>query len=129
MRRERIINLKYLVFYWLPVAVYMAFIYYLSSVPYSDLPIPDIWNIDKAIHFLEYAFLAVLWARAISSTKKDYKGFAIAAFLITFFYGISDEIHQFFVPNRFFDPFDIAADGLGAWAGISIYRLTQRRGN
>ncbi|MBI5682492.1 MAG: VanZ family protein [Deltaproteobacteria bacterium] len=119
---RRPIKLKHIVIYWLPVMVYMAFIYYLSSVPYVDLPIPDIWNIDKVIHFSEYAFLSLLWARAINATQKDYKRFVIVAFLITFLYGISDEIHQFFVPNRFFDPFDIAADGLGAWAGIWLYK-------
>ncbi|MBI5327813.1 MAG: VanZ family protein [Deltaproteobacteria bacterium] len=124
---KRTINIKYILFYWLPAAAYMAFIYYLSSVSYDDLPVPDVWNIDKVIHLLEYAFLAVLWARAINATKKDYRGFTIAAFLITFVYGISDEIHQFFVPGRFFDPFDIAADGLGALAGILVYRLIQRR--
>lgn len=43
------------------------------------------------------------------------------AVIITLLYGISDEIHQSFVPNRTYDIHDIVADGIGGLAGAWAY--------
>jgi len=40
---------------------------------------------------------------------------------LSILYGISDEIHQYFVPFRYSSVMDVVADGLGASLGISIY--------
>ncbi len=38
-------------------------------------------------------------------------------------YGVSDEVHQWFVPRRSFDPWDLVADAAGAvLAGYALHR-------
>ncbi len=41
----------------------------------------------------------------------------------TTLYGISDEIHQFFVPHREFSVHDIAADFVGGVLAVGIFCL------
>ena len=100
----------------------MGLIFYTSSIPEERLIIPEIWNIDKVIHIVEYGILGVLWFRAISLTWEKSQKVVIIAFTITFFYGISDEFHQYFVPGRNADVFDAIADAIGAWLGIWLYK-------
>jgi len=42
-------------------------------------------------------------------------------------YGISDEIHQSFVPSRDAELLDVVADILGAAAGVYLYHLWVNR--
>ncbi len=98
----------------------MALIFYMSSRPAPEV-IPDIWNIDKIIHFIEYGILGILWFRALNHSRQKMREIAVAAFFITFIYGVSDEIHQYFVPKRSSSIYDVVADGLGAWVGVWSY--------
>ena len=54
--------------------------------------------------------------------QKKYKYVSKKSFLysliIVVLYGIFDEIHQIFIPGRYFDIFDLVADVLGCLAGI-----------
>lgn len=106
----------------------MALIFYLSSVPYEDLRLPEIWNIDKVIHIVEYGILGVLWFRVIGLAWEKSQKVVIIAFTITFLYGISDEFHQYFVPGRNADIYDAIADAIGAWLGIYLYRRVNASG-
>ncbi len=45
----------------------------------------------------------------------------IGSILIATFYGVTDEIHQFFVPGRTADVYDVLSDFIGASIG-SIFR-------
>jgi len=56
-----------------------------------------------------------------SKNKEEIQHAVIIAFTISFLYGISDEIHQYFVPNRSSSVYDVIADGIGIWAGIWLY--------
>lgn len=100
---------------WVPVAVYMAAIFYVSSIP--EPPIPA--NTDKPLHWLAYSGLAVLVVRACAGgiPRRVSAGVAVAAMLITIGYGVTDEVHQLFVPGRSADVYDLAADAAGALAG------------
>ena len=44
----------------------------------------------------------------------------------TVLYGLSDEIHQRFVPNRHFDLLDLLADGVGALAVVALLEWRQQ---
>lgn len=44
---------------FVPVALVMGLIFFLSNQSGASLPLPDIPNIDKSAHFLIYALLAV----------------------------------------------------------------------
>lgn len=78
---------------------------------------PGIELTSSAAHFAEYAVLGALLFRAVNlsewrkpgSGADDATSFASLAFsavTIAGLYGITDEIHQLFIPGRFCDPMD-----------------------
>lgn len=50
----------------------------------------------------------------------------LAAFCFTVLYGVTDEIHQIWVPGRTSDLFDALADATGALVFIFMFQLIQR---
>lgn len=100
--------------YWGPPAVWAAGIFALSSLSHPPAPPRFPFN-DKVVHFLLYAVLALLIHRAFLRGAGWEKGAACwAAFLLAAGYGITDEFHQWFVPNRSVEWTDWIADALGA---------------
>lgn len=101
---------------WGPVIVYMAAIFYVSSLPEAPLP-PGVG--DKPSHSLAYMGLSVSIARALGGglPARLGMGTAAAAVLLTVAYGVSDEFHQSFVPGRSSDVHDVYADAIGAILG------------
>jgi len=103
---------------FLPVLIMAMVILTLSSIPSLAPPSIDIEFEDKIAHFAEYSILGFLAARAIWISKiprpKHYL-FAVGACSL---FAVFDEIHQIIIPNRTTDIFDMAADMLGAVAGI-----------
>ena len=109
--------------YWLPVYLYAGLIFFYSSL--SEPPLrPVILHGDKLLHFVEYAILGYLIARAAknSSSGKLRTHFRIFAVGLAFVYGLSDEFHQSFVPGRKVEILDVFADGLGAFLGQIFLR-------
>ena len=123
----------HLLWLWVPVALDAALIYYVSSIP--RLPSPPGPFSDKHFHFGSYALLATLLVRALASARfHNVNGrVAIGAILLATLYGVTDEIHQIFVPGRTAALDDLVADALGAAtaAGLllawAIIRRRQRR--
>ena len=105
---------------WLPPCIYAAVIFYLSSLP-GDTYFPSFFSADKVLHVGEYAVLGYLVARALGNYGLTKKKLFIRALALCVLYGISDEVHQMFVPHRFPSVMDILADGLGSSLGIGIY--------
>ena len=100
---------------WLPVALYMAFIFGLSSISQTpDLP----GGSDKGLHAVLYAGLGVLLVRALAGGigERITIAMALAATVIAGAYGVSDEFHQYFVPPRQVEALDVVADTTGAAA-------------
>ena len=116
------LNKRFLRFH-LPLAAYALLIFVLSSIP--SLSPPDLgldWE-DKIAHFIEYSILGVLIIRSLEATSATLTaGWLWIAWGLGAFYGITDEIHQYFVPNRFASPWDATADAIGVAIGILIYR-------
>ncbi len=115
MNRERNINIRYAIICWISTLGYMGLIFYLSSrqsFPIQGLP--D--NADKAVHTLIYIPLAFLLYLSLyrSGLKKS---LFIIAFIFAGIYGITDELHQYFVPGRYSSVGDVAADFFGAFLG------------
>jgi VanZ family protein len=104
-----------------PVFVYMAFIFTLSSI--AQVPqLPE--GGDKDLHALLYAGLAFVLARALTGAWRTRLtiGLVLATIAIAGLYGVSDEIHQYFVPPRQSDVMDVAADTVGAAiAAVGLY--------
>jgi VanZ family protein len=105
----------------------MAFIFGLSSIHHT----PDLaGGADKDLHAVLYGGLAVLLVRALARQwpARVTAAVALTATLLAAAYGVSDEMHQRFVPPRQSDPYDVAADATGAAiAAFGLYALRRPR--
>ena len=112
-----------LVLRWLPVILWMALIFVVSSQPALPRAPDDLLDLlaKKAAHFGEYFVLAILVARAIGGARSlAWRELAIALG-ITLAYAASDELHQRFVPGRTPSPWDLVIDALGAGTGLGVF--------
>jgi VanZ family protein len=114
---------------WLPVVVWAAVIFALSSIPGTKLPRVDVPMADKIAHLCVYAVLGALGFRAVRLTAPAWSSppAVAAAVAIATVYGASDELHQLWTPNRTPDWQDAAADALGGAFG-ALVALTAARG-
>jgi VanZ family protein len=102
-----------------PVVIYMAVIFYLSSLPEPVLPA----NVtDKSAHSFGYAGLAIVVTRAVAGglPRRVTARIALTVLMMTLAYGVSDELHQMFVPGRTADIYDVQADVIGAAMGTLV---------
>jgi VanZ family protein len=97
-------------------------------------PLPEVtahvW--DKLLHTSEYGGLAVLLVRALRGEGLSWGVVIALATVIASLYGMSDEIHQSFVPGRDAAVGDWVADTTGGLIGSLVARraaswMTQRR--
>lgn len=105
---------------WAPVVLYMAAIFYVSSLPQPPIPMGG----DKPWHAIAYFGFALVVVRASAGglprrIDRRTAGLAIA-FAVT--YAVTDEIHQWFVPGRSADVRDLIADAIGVLAGTAACR-------
>lgn len=80
--------------------------------------------VPSVAHFLEYAVLGALLANALCYRIPSQQALLLAVFLASL-YGISDEIHQYFVPSRTPDPLDWAVDTCGAALGSVLFGVVR----
>ena len=114
--------------YWVPVALYAGVIFFLSaqSHPEEQLPSFLLEDVsDKVLHGVEYGILALLCYRAFrwaagSAVAQQAVVLAIVAASV---YGVTDEVHQFFVPFRESSWQDWLADTIGAAIGAISWRF------
>src|SRR5438270_3789909 len=105
---------------WLPVVLWAGVIFALSSIPGTRLPAIDLPQSDKIGHALLYGVLGGLLCRALdrSRTRGKARSHLLLAILIATAYGVSDEIHQLWTPQRSADWRDVVADASGAALGV-----------
>jgi VanZ family protein len=106
---------------WLPVVIWAAVIFTLSSIPGLGTGL-GVWDtiLRKGAHMAEYAILGALLLRAL--------GRELPALAAGVAYAISDEIHQHFVSGRHASPVDLLIDTLGVAIGVfALSRLLQTR--
>jgi VanZ family protein len=117
--------LKFLVL-WGPVLLVMALIFYASSL--SDLGPPPAGMSDKSAHAIAYAALGGSLVRALAGGRSRAMTVAriLAAAALATVYGMTDELHQSFVPNRTPDVFDLVADAVGGLAGAAVVAVLAR---
>ncbi len=98
--------------------LYAAAIFWLSSRPViEEVTRLPLWlQFDKVQHGLAYAGLSALCLRALS--RAHWAGVtlrrAVGAISVSVLYGLSDEWHQSFVPERTAEAADLLADAAGA---------------
>ena len=112
--------------YHIPVILYCIALFVQSSFPSPSIENIPVLSWDKALHFSAYAILFLLFFYSLKNQNKSVKLSKYAlefSFLFTVLYGISDEIHQYFVPHRDGDIFDAIADTLGAFFVYIIMKI------
>ena len=117
-------QLKRFTLHWLPLILYCLFIYIQSAKP-SPEQIPSFPFVDKVLHFAAYGILGILFYRAYQTLRiKDNKRMLVLLSVVSAtLYGVSDEIHQSFVPFRDAEIADIIADFIGSACGVWLYHL------
>jgi len=104
---------------WWPAGLWAGLIFVLSSIPGTHFPTIEAPHADKVVHLALYFVLGALCLRGVaprSGGMPSVRAVAAAALIATL-YGISDELHQIFTPNRSADWHDAAADAVGSLAG------------
>ena len=114
--------------YWVPVALYAGVVFYLSaqSHPEEQLPSFLLKDVsDKVLHGVEYGILAVLCFRAFrwAAGSAVARQAVVLAIVTASVYGVTDEVHQFFVPFRESSWLDWLADTIGATIGAISWRF------
>lgn len=102
--------------WWTAVLAYAAAIFTVSSSPqpFGVQAMPPF--LDKVIHaavfggFSFTVWMAMRRSRPCASTGR----LSLLAILVAVTYGLTDEVHQAFVPGRSMDILDLAADAVGA---------------
>jgi VanZ family protein len=116
---------------WSLAAAWAFVIFVLSSIPAKTFPsIQPFGNFDKAVHLVLYAVLGALClvaARKTWSTRTAW--LVLTTSFLALVYGITDELHQSWVPGRSADPRDVLADGIGGVIGslAAAWTSTRRR--
>lgn len=118
---------KKIICYWLPALIYCLLIFIQSSYP-SPESIFVFPYIDKVAHFVVYAILGVLFFRAFRTWrfKEKINMVILLSILLSSLYGLSDEIHQSFLPYRDADIIDFFADVAGSVCGVYIFSTGYR---
>lgn len=109
--------------YWGPVIAYAGLIFFLSSRshPHEDLPsLLDLFS-DKVLHAIEYAGFGGLCYRAFryGAAGPLAARAMLWAVVAASIYGVTDEVHQLFVPLRDSSWQDWLADTIGAAVGAA----------
>ena len=118
------------IYYWPPLLIYCLLIFIQSSYPSPEnIQSLNLPYIDKFIHFAVYAILGMLFFMIFSTQrfKKININMVIAlSILSSSLYGMSDEIHQHFVPYRDADIMDFFADVMGSICGVYICKFIKK---
>ena len=121
----------HVLWYWVPVALNAGAIFFLSaqSHPEDQLPLFLFQNVsDKVLHAVEYAILSLLCYRAFrrAAGPAVARQAVVLAILTASAYGLTDEVHQAFVPLREASWQDWLADTIGATlAAVGVGRFTK----
>jgi VanZ family protein len=107
-----------------PALAWMGLIFWLSSQPSLPSAIFLFDGIDKVFHAGAYGVLGALLSLALGATTGRAASLAV---VIASLYGVSDELHQYFVPGRSCDVFDWMADTGGAAVVVGMLAVWQRR--
>lgn len=135
-------SISYIFWFWIPPLGYMIAIFFMSSI--SD-PQMGGYPPDYVLHSIEYFVLTLLLIRFFLAEQpplfQKLKTFlfsgsgntnsnlliwnmaSLAGVLVSIFYGITDEMHQYLVPGRYCSMNDLLANSFGAFLAYGISML------
>lgn len=106
--------------HWTVLAVVWTVAVFIGcALPGDQLPDHGLFSEDKLLHIVAFAGIAFLWLRAGRRVGRIlWAGLAFGVFI---------EVFQRVTPfGRFFDPFDVMADGLGLLVGVALHAALVR---
>ena len=121
---------KFLI-YWVPMLVWMAGNFFTSSLTPMETGVltsrlPSLIN-EVSIHTGEFAVLSVLTFRVLRAYGSMQTSMLwIVTLMVSIIYGVTDELHQSFVPGRVPSWIDLGYDMLGALVGLITVELAIR---
>ncbi|MDD5092607.1 MAG: VanZ family protein [Candidatus Wallbacteria bacterium] len=101
--------------WWSLTALYLLVIFTLSSASSPGIGVLFPQQ-DKILHLIEYSIVGLLIAGSLISSGIS-KYALLAAGLLGSLYGVTDELHQYFVPGREMSMMDWVMDSCGSFAG------------
>ncbi|MBT4135745.1 VanZ family protein [archaeon] len=108
---------------WTITLIIAITIFIMSSISFKSSS--NLFEIKTiTYHFLAFFFLCFFLS--ISLTKGKKTNLIPLSIIFSILYGISDEIHQLFVPNRYFAISDILTDTAGILTSAFIYLILIR---
>jgi len=110
---------KYHLISWIITIIIASIIFYLSSKTFPP-GTSTTSNLSILYHFFAFFFLAAFLLISLIKGKTNPSLFTIGI-ILAILYGISDEIHQYFVPGRHFSLFDILTNSTGILLASTIY--------
>lgn len=119
---------QFLLVYVTPFLLYCLLIFWLSAQSdpgrLSSFEVPD-----KIAHLLEYSGFGFLLMRMLVflKPKQDVVRQLIWVLSGALLYGLSDEVHQYFVPGREFSWMDLLADGAGGYLGARLWMVLSEK--
>ena len=119
-------HIHHIFWFWLPPLGYMAAIFFVSSLPNpqigGDTP-------DYVLHALEYFLLTLLLIRLFLSSNRDnrhvfsWQYACVLGVIVAVSYGVTDEIHQYFIPGRHCSVHDVVSDMIGSIVAYGVASL------
>lgn len=111
-----------------PAIACSAFIFYLSSLEGSDVNLPFQVK-DKILHMIAFGVLTSTWVFGLRlAFGWSWTKVAWVSALFGALYGITDEVHQYYVPGRSAEVGDWIADAVGSMlVGLAVFVFGRRR--
>lgn len=115
---------------WLPALIWMGVIFYLSSktgddlnrvIPFFQKFLPFMEDFNWG-HYVSYFILAICVDFGFGTYARGWKG-KLWIVVICTLYGVTDEIHQYFVGGRMMDILDVRNDCIGAACWVLLERI------
>jgi VanZ family protein len=110
------------IFWAIPAIIITITLFVLSNIKYSILPELNLTFTDKIAHFIAfftYTAFVIIGIDSYVSSKKKLIEYAV---VWAAFYGIFDEVHQYFVPGRDCNIYDWFADLAGILIAILLIK-------
>jgi len=109
---------------WFPGTIYALFILSLSHMSFPNVQVSFDTSVFHPVEYLTLGlFLCLAWYSVLK--RRGTIPFVILVVAFGTLFGISDEVHQFFVPGRTVSAFDLGLDVAGICAGCWLF-LTGR---
>jgi uncharacterized membrane protein len=107
---------------WLAVFAIAGAMFYISSIEFKNSSIGGPGNINAVLyHLISYFSLSLfLCIAVVKGERKGYFMLVLISIVMAFLYGVTDEIHQYFVPGRSMAVSDLMIN----LAGITLASLT-----